>query len=160
MKQRESKITGLLVLTVFALFSLCILMVLLTGAKGYEALVSRGEKTYVCRTAAQYLATRVRQSDAMDGISVEDFGGESALVLRQEIDGEVYITRIYCHDGFLQELFSAENGSVSPEDGEKLMELISLVFEKTENILHARFLTAAGEEQNLVWYLRSGEVQP
>lgn len=160
MKKRESKITGLLVLTVFALFALCILMVLLTGAKGYEALVGRGEKTYEYRTVAQYLATRVRQSDAVDGIAVEDFGGCSALELWQEIDGEAYVTRIYCHDGFLRELFTARSGSFSPEDGEKLVALAELTFEKTENLLSARFMTAAGEEESLVWYLRSGEVQP
>lgn len=160
MKQRESKTTGLLVLTVFTVFALCILMVLLTGARGYEALVRRGEKTYACRTAAQYLATRVRQSDTADGISVEDFGGQSALVLRQEIDGETYLTRIYCHDGFLRELFTTEKGSFSPEDGEKLTELTALSFEKTEAMLSARLLLAEGAEQQLHWYLRSGEVRP
>lgn len=160
MKQRESKTTGLLVLLVFALFALCILMVLLTGARGYEALVHRGEKTYAYRTAAQYLATRIRQSDTADGIAVEDFAGQSTLVLRQEIDGEVYVTRIYCHGGFLRELFTTENGSFSPEDGEKLLELSALSFGKTDHTVSARLVTADGEEENLVWYLRSGEVQP
>lgn len=160
MKQRESKITGLLVLMVFALFALCILMVLLTGAKGYEALVHRGEKSYEYRTAAQYLATRVRQSDTIGGIRVGEFEGCSALELRQEIDGEAYITRVYCHNGFLQELFTTEHGSFSPEDGEKLIALAELSFEKTENALSARFVTAAGEEEILVWYLHSGEVLP
>lgn len=160
MKQRESKTTGLLVLTVFTLFALCVLMVLLTGAKAYEALENRGEKNYKYRTAAQYLATRVRQSDAVNGISVENFGEQSALNVHQEIDGEAYITRIYCYDGFLRELFTTEYGSFSPEDGEKLIALAELSFEKTENILSARLVTAAGEEETLVWCLRSGEVQP
>lgn len=160
MKKRESKITGLLVLMVFALFALCILMVLLTGAEAYEALVHRGEKSYEYRTAAQYLAARVRQSDALDRITVEDFNGCSTLELRQEIEGEGYITRVYCHDGFLRELFTAEDGSFSPEDGEKLMALAELSFEKTENALSARLVTAAGVEETLVWYLRSGEVLP
>lgn len=160
MKQRESKITGLLVLMVLTLFALCILMVLLTGAKAYEAIVHRGEISYEYRTAAQYLAMRIRQADTIDKIAVEDFDGCSALELRQEIDGEGYITRVYCHDGFLRELFAVEDGSFSPEDGEKLMALAELSFGKKENILSARFVTAAGEEASLVWYLRSGEVLP
>jgi len=147
----------LLVLTVFAL---CILMVLLTGAKGYEALVRRGGETYEYRTAAQYLATRVRQADTLDGISVEDFGGQSALVLRQEIGGERYLTRIYCYNGQLRELFTAEGGSFSPEDGEVLLALSSLSFEKTENSLSAHMTMADGRQQTLNWHLRAGEVRP
>ena len=160
MKQRESKVTGLLVLMVFAVFALCVLAVLLTGAESYGSLVDRGEKTYTYHTAAQYLATRVRQSDAADSISVETFGGQSALMLRQELEGETYVTRIYCHGGFLRELFSAESGSFSPEDGEKLLEMSSLFFEKRDNLLTARLILEDGEEQHINWHLRSGEVQP
>ena len=160
MEKKESKVTGFLVLVVFTVFALCILGVLLTGAKGYEALVRRGEMTYEYRTAAQYLATRVRQSDTEQAVSVEAFGGQSALVLRQEIEGDVYLTRIYCYDGFLRELFTAQEGSFSPEDGEKLMKLGALSFEKNENTLSAQFVTAQGEAAELSWNLRSGEVQP
>lgn len=160
MEKKEPKVTGLLVLVVFTLFSLCILGVLLTGAKSYEALVRRGGESYVYRTAAQYLSTRVRQADQMDAISVEDFGGQTALVLRQEIHGETYLTRIYCHNGSLRELFTAETGTFSPEDGERLLALSALSFEKTENTLSAHVTMADGREQTLHWYLHAGGVQP
>lgn len=160
MEKKDSNITGLLALVVFTLFALCILGVLLTGAKGYRALVRRGGEVYAYRTAAQYLSARVHQSDREAGIQVEDFGGQSTLVLRQEIDGETYLTRIYCYEGFLRELFAAETGSFSPEDGEKLLELESLLFEKKENLLSARVLTADGKGIALCWNLRAGEVQP
>ena len=160
MEKKDSKITGLLTLVVLALFALCILGTLLTGAKGYEALVRRGEDTYAARTAAQYLATRVRQSDAEGTLSLADFGGERALVLRQELEGEVYLTRIYCHGGYLRELFTVQSGSFSPEDGEKLLELDSLDFVQEGNTLSAHLVLADGQSQTLRWYLRSGEVQP
>lgn len=160
MEKKESKVTGLLALVVFTLFSLCILGVLLTGAKSYEALVRRGGESYEYRTAARYLSTRVRQADCVDAISVEDFGGQSALVLRQEIEGEVYLTRIYCHDGQLRELFTAETGTFSPEDGEKLLALEAVSFEKTGHFLSACVTMAGGREQTLHWHLRGGEVQP
>lgn len=159
MKQRESKVTGLLVLVVFTVFALCILMVLLTGAKCYESLVHRGEENYEYRTAAQYLATRVRQADAAEGLSVENFAGQSTLMLRQEIDGEYYLTRIYCYEGSLRELFTTESGSFSPEDGEVLMELSALSFEKTDNSLSAHMTMADGRQQTLNWHLRA-EVRP
>ena len=159
MEKKVSKLTGLLALVVFALFALCVLGVLLTGAKGYEALVRRGGENYAVRTAAQYLSTRVRQGDCAGGIAVEDFGSQSALVLRQEIDGEPYLTRVYCYDGFLRELFTTETGSFSPEDGEKLLEMESLRFAAEGDSLSAQFVTA-GKPGNCIWYLRSGEVQP
>ena len=73
---------------------------------------------------------------------------------------EAYLTRIYCHEGFLRELFSAEGGSFSPEDGEKLIELHALSFEKSNNMLSADLVLADGSEQTLNWYLHAGEVQP
>lgn len=160
MEKRASRITGFLVLVVFALFALCLLLVLLTGAGSYEALVNRGETTWETRTAAQYLTTRVRQGDTDGGIALEEFGGHSALVLRQKIDGESYLTRIYCYEGYLRELFTAENGSFSPEDGEKLLEMESLSFAWEGSVLSARFVPAGEEPVGLFWHLRSREVQP
>lgn len=160
MEKKQSKLTGLLVLVVFALFALCILLVLLTGAKVYDGVVQRGQTAWEYRTAAQYLATRVRQSDAAGALAVEDFGGESALVIRQEIGGEVYATRIYCYEGWLRELFSAENGGFSPEDGEKLLEMAFLRFAWEEGGLSAWFETGVGTKEHLFWNLRSGEVLP
>lgn len=160
MERKNAKITGLLVLVVFALFAVCILMVLLTGAKTYEALVNRGDTAYEYRTAARYLAARVQQSDVAGGIFLEDFGGCSTLVLRQEIDGEGYLTRVYCHEGHLRELFTAEGGSFAPEDGEKLLEMESLRFAWEAGGLSARFVTAEGEPVSLYFHLRCREVLP
>ena len=160
MKQTESKITGLLTLVLLTVFALCILMVLLMGARGYEALVHRDGQTYARRTAAQYLATRVRQGDTLEGMAVVDFGGHSTLVLRQEIEGDTYLTRIYCHEGFLRELFTAEGGSFSPEDGEKLLELQAISFAMQEDLLTACVTMTDGQVQTLCWHLRAGEVLP
>lgn len=160
MEKKESKITGLLALVVFAVFALCVLGVLLTGAKTYQGVVDRGEQAYALRTAAQYLSTRVRQSDSADSIALEDFGGTTALVLRQKIDGETYATRIYCHGGYLRELFTAETGSFSPEDGETLLEMEDLQFSWEENGLSARFVIPEEAPADLFFYLRCREVLP
>ena len=160
MEKKESKITGLLALVVFAVFALCVLGVLLTGAKTYQGVVDRGGQSYALRTATQYLSTRVRQSDSADSIALEDFGGVSALVLRQQIDGEPYATRIYCYGGYLRELFAAETGSFSPEDGETLLEMEDLQFSWKENGLSARFVIPEEAPADLFFYLRCREVLP
>lgn len=54
---------GLLALLLLLVFAVCVLSVLLTGAGTYQTLTRRDQDSYDRRTAAQYLATRVRQAD-------------------------------------------------------------------------------------------------
>ena len=73
-EQENSKITGLMALLVFAVFAVCVLGVLLTGAGVYKRLVGSGAEDYSRRTAAQYVTTRVRQADRAGSVGLEDFG--------------------------------------------------------------------------------------
>lgn len=118
MKKNASKITDLLALTVFAVFAVCVLVVLLYGAGSYRALVQRGEESFRLRTCTQYVATRVLQAET---VTVADFDGCPALQLSEQVDGTVYVTRVYCCGGYLRELFCAEGAALSPDDGEKLL---------------------------------------
>ena len=121
---------GLLSLLLLLVFAVCVLSVLLTGADTYQTLTRRDQDSYDRRTAAQYLATRVRQADRADGIAVADFQGCDALELTETIDGTPYITRVYCYDGYLRELFSAAEAQMTPADGEKVLEAQALTGEK------------------------------
>lgn len=151
--KRTSKLTDLLALTVFAVFALCVLLVLLTGAKVYRNLVNAGGESYTARTAAQYVTTRVRQAQT---VTVEDFGGCQALILPETVGEQTYITRVYCYDGYLRELYCAEEAALSPEDGEKVMEAESL-----DLTLEGTLLTARIGSQTLTLYLPAGkEVAP
>ena len=132
MKEKPSNLTEFLALAVFALFALCLFGVLLTGARVYRNLVDQGSRSYADRTAAMYLSTRVRQSG---GITVEEFDGCPALVSREEIDGRTYVTRVYCWDGYLRELFCAENAALSPEDGEIVLEAETFLAQLEQNTL-------------------------
>lgn len=145
--KRSSKITDLIALVVFAVFAVCVLLVLLTGAKVYQNLVRSGAESYTARTTVQYIATRVRQAEK---VYVEEFQGCDALVLREEIDGECYVTRVYCYEGSIRELFCAENAVLSPEEGEPVLEAESLSFSLEEGLL-----TVQTDSRQLVLYLRA-----
>ena len=132
MKEKSTKLTDLLALLVFAVFALCVLLVLLSGAKVYRELVSRGEASFESRTAVQYVTTRVRQAEA---VTVGDFDGCQALVIPEEIDGEIYLTRVYCHDGYIRELFCAETAALSPEAGTFILPAEQLGFSLSDGIL-------------------------
>ena len=118
MKEKRWNITGLLALTVFAVFALCVVLVLLSGAQVYRGLTERGEENFASRTAARYLTTRIRQAES---VTVGDFEGCQALVIPEQIDGTTYLTRVYVYDGHLRELYCAENADLQPRDGEKVL---------------------------------------
>ena len=132
MNKKFTKLTDLMALLVFVVFAVCMLMVLLYGARVYQNLVHRGEENFQMRTAAQYVSMRVRQAEQ---VMVENFAGCEALTIPEQIGGEVYVTRVYCYDGYVRELFCAKNAALRPEDGEKIMPAESMCFEVRDGLL-------------------------
>lgn len=162
MRQKESRssLGNIGVLLVFCGLALCLLMTLLMGARIYRKVTLQAEVDNHRRTASQYMANRVRQADSAGMVSVEDFAGVSALTIRETINGTRYLTRIYCYDGWLCELFSAESSYLSPEDGEQLIPAEALSFALEDGFLTAQVRHSDDSSQTLTLYLRSGEGQP
>lgn len=159
MKNERGKgnIAGLAALLVLAVFALCILLVLLTGGDAYQRLTQRDQSAYSRRTAAQYITTRVRQADGLGQVTVGDFGGADALILPESIDGEEFVTRVYCYDGSLRELFALAEDEFEPGDGEVLLPAEGLELSLDGRVLTVVITNEDGTEQELALYLRSGE---
>ena len=159
MKKRagKSSISALAARTVFALFAACVLCVLLSGAGVYRRLVDGGQEQYARRTLTQYVATRVQQSEYAGCIGVEAFGEGDALVISQVIDTEPYLTRIYCHEGWLMELFAHAEGGFEPGDGERLLRAEGLECELEAGMLTVTVTDTAGAVRELIFALRGGE---
>ena len=156
-QEKDHSLNGLLALLLFGVFAACVMSVLLTGAAAYQRMTERDRSSYESRTAAQYIATRVRQADRAGGVTMGAFGGSDALELWETVDGEDYLTRVYCYDGWLRELFSGAGGDFAPADGEKVLEADSLTLTLSPAGLLTAELTAAGETKQVCLYLRSGE---
>ena len=148
---RSNKITQLMALLTFAVFAVCVLLVLLSGADVYQRLTAEGENQYARRTAAQYLTTRVRQAE---DVTVGDFAGLDALEFRETVNGRGYITRVYCYEGDLRELFTPAEGNFLPEDGEKLLQAEDLSLSLEENLLQVQITLPDGSVQTLQLSLR------
>ena len=157
MMRKKRKTDALVVLVLFGVFAVCVLSVLLTGADAYQRLSRRDSRSYDQRTAAQYLSTRVRQADRLGSVSVEDFGGVDALIFREDIEGEIYETAVYCYDGWLRELFTAEDSGMLPEDGERVLEAERLELTPDGQTVLAELTAPDGEILRLNLYLRSRE---
>ena len=140
-------ITQLLALLVFGVFALCVAAVLLTGAGTYQNLTRRGSEAYAQRVAVRYLTTRFQQAPAL---RVEDFCGLETLAISEEIGGKTYVTRVYCYEGTVRELFSAENAPVGPGDGERVLEAEKLTFSRKEQLLTVEITHPNGRVQQLL----------
>lgn len=150
----KQHMNGLVALLLFGVFAACVLIVLLAGAGAYQRLTARDQVSYERRTCAQYIATRVRQSDSLDHVSVEEFGGVPALCLTEE---EGYVTHVYCYDGYLMELYASEDAELTPEDGEKLMETAGLALSLKDGLLEIAVTGPDGAEDRMCLSLRCGE---
>ena len=155
MKQHKNLFGGAAALLVLAVFAVGILGTLLGGAGIYRRLTRRDQQAFNGRTLLQYVATRVRQ--APGGVAVADFGGCDALVIPQQVGNETFITRVYCYDGWLMELFSSEKGAFHPRDGEKLLPAQGLELEQEEGLLYGRIMDDWGAVHEL--YLRLPELE-
>ena len=141
------KITELLALLVFGVFALCVAAVLLTGGRAYQTLTQRGSAAHSQRVAVRYLTTRFQQAPE---VRVEEFCGLQALTIREEINGKTYITRVYCHEGTVRELFSAESAQVTPGDGEVVQDAEKLTFSREDQLLTVEITHPDGDVQRLL----------
>lgn len=144
-------------LLLFGVFAVCLMVVLLTGADSYQGLTRRDQVSSDSRTCAQYLATRVRQADIDQSVSVAEFDGGDALCFTQSVAGDDYVTRVYVYDGWLMELFCKADSSLAPGDGERIMAAQSLEAWEEDGLLRLTVTPADGEPVELLLNLRSGE---
>ena len=156
-KERSGKLNveGVLAFVLFGIFALCILGTLLQGVRVYQNLTERGQTSYADRTAAQYLVTRIRQADTPDAVSLGTFGMVEALELTETIDGTEYITRVYCFDGYIRELFAAASHEFQPFDGECILPAEELDFTLQDGLLTVAIKDDSGRMLRVCVSLRS-----
>lgn len=146
---------GLLMLLLFGVFAVCVLAVLMTGARAYRGLVDRDQAAYDRRTCVQYIATRVRQSDEAGAVTVEPFGDIMALRLSEADTG--CVTWVYCCEGYLMELYTFTDVELEPQDGEKIMPLEGLSLALEDGLLTAELRMDGGVTDTLRLSLRAEE---
>ncbi|MBQ2756105.1 MAG: DUF4860 domain-containing protein [Oscillospiraceae bacterium] len=155
-----SKLAPLFLFTVFAVF---VAVILLGGAKVYRAQVNRDRADYDHRTISQYLVTRIHQNDAEGAWFVTDFDllqpsdSGNTLCFSEIIEGREYYTRVYCHDGYLYELFAEADATYfTPADGQAILPLEALSFSCSEKTVTLDITFEDGTEQTVYLALRSG----
>ena len=110
----------------FFLFACCMFAVLLSGAKLYKNVSAVMEEQFSVNTCSSYITAKVRHYDIADAISIDKIGDSDAIILKEKIEGEEYLTYLYCYDNSLMELFCSADMEVQPFDGQEVMPLDAL----------------------------------
>lgn len=140
----------------FFLFACCMFLVLLGGAKVYKNVSGVMEKQFSTHTCISYVTAKVRHYDREGAVSVGKIGEKEAILLQEEIDGERYVTYLYCSEGNLMELFCSADMEVFPVNGQAIMSLDALTV-SMENGLLSFSCEVEGEQVKTSVFLQSGK---
>ena len=128
--ERKHMVDILFVLTLFFVFALSALTLVVLGANVYRSTVDHMDESFTDRTSYAYVTQKLRQNDEAGALSLAEFGGCDACVFTQEINNTIYKTYIYEYDGYLCELLARADMEMEPGAGTRILELKS--FEVTE----------------------------
>ena len=151
-------ITGLFVFLLLGMFALFSTVMVLLGARVYRSTAERQTAHNAERLAPSYIRSMVRSADQQSLLSIESDGsGNDTLLISQVFDDELYLTRIYCHDGVLREWLAGSDMEFVPEDGEVVCPMASMRLSMSDpGMLTVLFTGSDGREYpvNIALYSR------
>lgn len=146
------------VLLLFCVFTITVVMALLSGVGAYRSIHENMEEQYIARTGPAYLEAKLQHFDYADGVQLEAFAQCEALALYETVDGKQYKTLIYAHEGYLRELFFEDGLALKPEDGAPVLPIQDVTFAwKNANLLQIVYTALDGVETEQLVYLHGGE---
>ena len=109
------------VLTLFCAFAVCASLLIALGANVYQSTINDMNRHYTLSTASAFIAEKVHQHDEAGCVTLGDFQGNTALILKEHYGDFVYYDYIYAYDGYVRELLVGENATVTPDAGQKIL---------------------------------------
>ena len=134
--EKKHMVDILFVLTLFFVFALSALTLVVLGANIYRSTVNHMDENFTDRTSYAYITQKLRQNDEAGTISVSTFGDNNACVITQDINNTIYNTYIYEYDGWLCELLARADMDMDPQDGTKILELEDFRIEEIKDKLY------------------------
>lgn len=142
-----------LVLGVFALFSM---LLVLLGAQAYRSGVERTTGNGQARVLQAFVRNAVRADDEDGVIQVKEIDGLPVITFVSELDGERYVKYVYCYEGELCELFTAEEYGFTPDSGERICAVGSFQPTVEDGLMTIDMTSENGEPCTVSIALRGG----
>ena len=143
------------VLLLLALFACVSVFLVMMGAQVYRGTVNRAEANNEKRIAAAVVRSAVWAQDG-GAVRIEDQDGLPVLAIEDNYDGEIYVKRLFCRDGWLRESYAADEWEFDPEGGEPLCEMRAFEPEMKGKNLTVHITDADGAESDVLVRLRAG----
>lgn len=154
---RRSKSAGTIAaLTLACVFGMTLLLSLATGAGIYRRVADRVEHSARQRVGLTYITAKIHAYDTRDGVRIGRFGDVDAVFLSEELDGVVYETALYVHDGWMKELLYEKGWNMSPADGMAITEAQSLTVKEEDGLLTLTYVDPDGRQELAQLMIRSG----
>lgn len=144
------------ILGLLAVFGITSFFVIMIGAKQYQSIADRMSDNYETRTLSSYLEEKLNQNDIFGSGAVVQLDSTDALALTQTINQQSYTTYIYAYNGYLWEITVNSDTSVSPGNGQRILETGEMNIEALSSNLYQFTITSTiGEEYSLYVSLNS-----
>lgn len=149
--QHTSTKSKVAALVLFALFIVCLLLVLVAGVKAYSTLATADAVTKTSRFSGGMLENNVRAFDELDAVTSAQGPQGTALVLTQTTPAGAFETRLYQYNGELMQEYVAQEAPFSPELAVPVMRTKTFSFSFENNLL-----TIVTDEGRTYVAIRSG----
>ena len=155
MDRKQHTIDIVFALSLFCVFAVLSLFVVVLGANVYKSISPEMRAGYHMRSSLVYLTEKVRQAGGADEFSITGVDGGDALVLPSSVNGTDYETWIFVSGGKLMEATVEAGTEVSAAYGQPIMELAALRLTKDGNLLRIGVTDTLGNEFESAVYQRA-----
>ena len=128
MEHEHSLLRSAAVLALCGLFAVLAVGLAILSSGVYRS-AAASDQNSARRTALSYLVNQVRRADRAGGVAVGTFGDGDAVALTETVEGDDYVTILYCLDGQLMELYTEAGSGLTPADGLAVLALSALTVE-------------------------------
>lgn len=142
--------------SLFAVFAASAFIAVMIGVQVYRTTVSQMENIYSTTTALSYVTQKIRQYDSQGSISITDIDGDPALLIKDTIHEDTYLTYIYSDEESLYELSVREGNHISKDMGSEIVAVKDFsIADKGEGFLELSASERSGTTVNILIHMRS-----
>ena len=116
-KRVQHSMHGVFVFVLLGLFAVMSTLMVLLGAQMYRNTVDHSTANNEDRVLGAYVRSMIRAEDTSGAMETGEYNGVKTLAMREDLDGETYVTWLYCYDGNMYEWFTSDDGDFRPESG-------------------------------------------
>lgn len=155
-RRERHTVDMLFVLTLFAVFAVSASLLIAFGASIYEHTIDSMDEHYNLSTASAFITEKLHQHDEAGSVAIGSFGDGDALVLTEVYGGKQYSNYIYIYDGYLKELFTAADVTLSPESGVNILPVKEFNVRKdSEGLVSISLSDSSGRQAKTTVYIHS-----